>query len=202
MMHPAHRHVPFRFMLLLAFPLWLGACKPGRDVTANEQHHPPKEKNSIATTKSNGNTGSNTANRRLEEKYAGLLGVPADNIRNTRLYSFIDDWYGVPYKYGGQNRKGIDCSNFAATLYATIYNKQLKGSSAAIFNQCKVVPKNDLQEGDLLFFRIDKDGISHVAVYLQNDKFVHATVKKGVMIDDLDEPYYKKYFYRAGRLPE
>lgn len=187
------RSVSFQRLLLLAIPLWLGACKSPKDVASTEQHHPPKEKTSIATSK---------PNRKLEDKYATILGVSADQIDNTRLYSFIDDWYGVPYKYGGQNKKGIDCSNFAATLYTAIYNKQLKGSSAAIFNQCKVVSKNDLKEGDLLFFKIDKNEISHVAVYLQHNKFVHATVKKGVMIDDLDEPYYKKYFYKAGRVAE
>ena len=66
----------------------------------------------------------------------------------------------------------------------------------------KTVSKSNLEEGDLLFFKIDGDKISHIGVYLQNNKFVHATTKKGVMIDDLDEAYYKKYYYKAGRLKQ
>lgn len=175
---------------ILAAPLLLGSCRATRNAAKTQQQHPEQEKTSVATLK-------NT--HQLEEKYAALLHVDESRISNLKLYSFIDDWYGVPYKYGGQNKKGIDCSNFAATLYASIYGSQLKGSSASIFNQCKIISRGELREGDLLFFKIDKETISHIAVYLQNNKFVHATTKKGVMIDDLDEPYYKKYFYKAGR---
>ncbi|MGZ6519803.1 MAG: C40 family peptidase, partial [Bacteroidia bacterium] len=71
---------------------------------------------------------------------------------------------------------------------------------SSIFTQCKVVSKNNLEEGDLVFFKIDGDNISHIGVYLQNNKFVHATTKKGVMVDDLDEDYYKKYYYKGGRI--
>ena len=99
-----------------------------------------------------------------------------------------------------KNKNGIDCSNFTSTLYSNVYSKPLTGSSSSIFNQCKVISKNNLEEGDLVFFKIDGDNISHIGVYLQNNKFVHATTKKGVMIDDLDEEYYKKYYYKGGRI--
>ena len=68
-----------------------------------------------------------------------------------------------------------------------------------MYNQCKHISKQELQEGDLVFFRIDSKDISHVGIYLQNNKFVHATTKAGVMIDDLDEEYYKKYFISGGK---
>ena len=51
-----------------------------------------------------------------------------------------------------------------------------------------------------MFFKIESDKVSHIGVYLQNNKFVHASTKKGIHIDDLDEPYYKKYFYKGGRI--
>lgn len=141
-----------------------------------------------------------SSSKKIEAKYAEALGVHENKISNIALYSFIDEWYGVPYKYGGKNKKGIDCSNFTSTLYKTIYNKSLAGSSASIFNQCKVILKSQLKEGDLVFFKIENDHITHIGIYLQNNKFVHATTKKGIMIDDLEEPYYKKYFFKAGRL--
>jgi murein DD-endopeptidase / murein LD-carboxypeptidase len=184
-MRLVNKEFPFLLLCFLSIAISFSSCHHGKEISKTDK------------TSEHKNTSSS---KKLEQKYASILGVNENKISNILLYSFIDDWYGVPYKYGGNTKKGIDCSNFAATLYNNIYTKKLDGSSASIFNQCKVISKNDLKEGDLLFFKIDNENISHIGVYLQNNKFVHATTKKGVMIDDLDEPYYKKYFFKAGRL--
>lgn len=168
--------------ILIAFAVSISSCRSHKDVS---------------------NNSSNTSvpkSKKVKEKYAVLLNVEENKIENVKLYSFIDEWYGVPYKYGGKNKSGIDCSNFTSTLYSNIYERALSGSSSSIYEQCKTISKSNLEEGDLVFFKIDGDKISHIGVYLQNNKFVHATTKKGVMIDDLDEAYYKKYFYKGGRL--
>lgn len=136
----------------------------------------------------------------LKKKYSSLLSVKEQQIESLPLYSLIDEWYGTPYKYGSCDKNGIDCSNFIGIIYQQIYHQSISGSSSSIFNQCTAIAKNELREGDLLFFKIGKRGISHVGMYLQNNKFVHATTKKGVMINDLDEPYYTAHFYKAGRL--
>jgi lipoprotein Spr len=136
----------------------------------------------------------------LKLKYAKLLAVNESDISNTKLYSFVDEWYGVPYKFGGKTKTGIDCSGFVSNLYTTVYNTPLQGTAESMFYQCKAIAKDKLQEGDLVFFKIEHDNISHIGVYLQNNKFVHASTKKGIMIDDLDEAYYKKYFYKAGKV--
>ena len=148
----------------------------------------------------NSTTTTSKSTEQLKKNYAALLGVDEIKIENVALYSLIDSWYATPYKYGGCNKDGVDCSNFACVIYKEIYNQSLTGSSASIFNQCKTIKKSELQEGDLLFFKIQGNHISHMGVYLQNNKFVHATTKKGVMINDLDEAYYKKYFFTAGRI--
>ena len=168
--------------LLLLFAVTLTSCRSHKETTTNIS-----------------NTGV-PKSKKVKEKYAALLNVDESKIDNVKLYSFIDEWYGVPYKYGGKNKNGIDCSNFTATLYSNIYEKSVTGSSSSIFEQCKTISKSNLEEGDLVFFKIDGNKVSHIGVYLQNNKFVHATTKKGVMINDLDETYYKKYFYKAGRL--
>lgn len=174
----------FYFAIIFCLSLFTSSCRSNKNFASTEKR----------TEEKSGST------KNIEKKYAALLSVTENNISNTALYSFIDEWYGVPYKYGGKDKKGIDCSNFTSTLYKNIYHKALTGSSSSIFTQCKEVPKKDLKEGDLVFFKIEKDDISHIGIYLQNNKFVHATTKKGVMINDLDEAYYKKYFYKAGRL--
>lgn len=138
--------------------------------------------------------------KEIKEKYAAKLAVSADNITNYTLYSFIDDWYGTPYHYAGHSKNGIDCSDFATILYQTVYGRDISGTAGDQFEKCRVIAKDNLEEGDLVFFKINSKSVSHVGVYLQNNKFVHASVHNGVIISDLDETYYKQYFYKGGRI--
>lgn len=131
--------------------------------------------------------------------YAQLFELSADNICNTFLYEVIEEWLGIPYLYGGKNKKGIDCSSLTAILYDKAYNISLAKSARDIFKEVFIVEKSKLQEGDLLFFKISNNQISHVGIYLTQNKFVHASRRSGVTISNLNEPYYKKYFYAAGR---
>lgn len=147
-------------------------------------------------TTSNPETSSS---KKIKSKYASLIGVSENQISNITLYSFIDEWYGVPYKYSGKSKSGIDCSGFTSLLLQKVYNKNIGGPATSIYEQCKSISKKDLREGDLVFFKIESDKISHVGVYLQNNKFVHASTKKGVIINDLNEDYYKKYYYKSAR---
>lgn len=139
--------------------------------------------------------------KEISGKYSKVIGVSEKEINNIPLYSFLDEWIGVPYKYAGKNKNGIDCSGFAGILQKEVFGKTAQGSSASIYNQCRPVKKEELKEGDMIFFKIESKEVSHVGIYLQNNKFVHASTKKGVMINDLEEPYYKKNFWSFGRLP-
>lgn len=129
-----------------------------------------------------------------------MLDVAVEDVLNQKLYSFIDDWYGTPYRLGGKTRDGIDCSGFVNTLMNTVFQMGLSGNSVDLYSQVKKVKSQDLHEGDLVFFRIRHKRISHVGIYLENDKFVHASTSAGVMISDLNEPYWKRYFAGGGRL--
>jgi lipoprotein Spr len=126
--------------------------------------------------------------------------LSADSACSPYLYYQVYDWLGTRYKYSGNSKKGIDCSGFVSEMYRHTYCIQLNGSSGSIFNQVKPVEKPELKEGDILFFKIRKNQISHVGVYLGNNKFAHASVHSGVIVSDLDEQYYKKHFYKGGRL--
>tara|TARA_B110000046_G_C12952794_1_gene380905 strand:- start:460 stop:1005 length:546 start_codon:yes stop_codon:yes gene_type:complete len=135
----------------------------------------------------------------IKNRYASALGVSSNNIANITLYEFIDDWYGVPYKYGGTSKSGADCSGFIGQLYSNVYHKSLPRTTKEIDAACSKVSKSSLSEGDLVFFDINKKKSSHVGVYLQNNKFVHASTSKGVIISDLNNPYYQKTFSKGGR---
>jgi cell wall-associated NlpC family hydrolase len=138
----------------------------------------------------------------LQFKYAILLDMPVETINDNKLLELIESWYGTKYKYGGQTRDGVDCSGFAKAFMSSYYDITITRSSADQYKQCAVkVKKKKLKQGDLVFFKTNgsRGGITHVGVYLCNNKFVHAATSSGVMISDLDEDYYKARFVSGGR---
>jgi len=187
---------PARLLAALALLAFLGSCRNGRSAASSV----PKEKENAAAENKKPSKDPKAAE--IKEKYAAQLGVSEKQIGNVALYKFIDEWYGTPYQYGGKTKKGIDCSGFTTALYLEVFKMSIVGSSASLYTMCEPMKTDELKEGDLVFFKISGNKISHVGVYLQNNKFVHATTKRGVMINDLDEAYYKKYFYKGGRLKQ
>jgi murein DD-endopeptidase / murein LD-carboxypeptidase len=145
-------------------------------------------------------SAQNIQERYQKHYFSEELGFQIDTILNAELYNTVIDWLSTHYRYGGRSENGIDCSGFASVIYKNAYNIVLSGGSGTIFKEDVVpVEKEDLREGDLVFFTIRKKRISHVGVYLGKNKFAHASRGSGVIVSDLDEPYYKRYYYKAGR---
>ena len=134
----------------------------------------------------------------LQFKYALLLNTEVEQIQNIQLYQNIDDWYGTRYKLGGTTKDGIDCSAFVQTVFLSAFAVTLPRMAKDQYKVTRRISRTELQEGDLLFFNT-RGGVSHVGIYLQNNKFVHASVS-GVMISDMFEPYYVRHFIAAGRV--
>ncbi|WP_183561966.1 C40 family peptidase [Mucilaginibacter sp. SP1R1] len=128
-----------------------------------------------------------------------IMGVALSATSNMKLFHFVYDWIGTPYHFGGSSRRGIDCSAFTKELYSEVFNLDIKRSSRDIFSMVNPVGRDDLKEGDLVFFKIHSRRISHVGIYLGNNKFAHAS-SRGVAISSLDDNYYSRYFYKGGRL--
>ncbi|HEY4322499.1 MAG TPA: NlpC/P60 family protein [Mucilaginibacter sp.] len=128
-----------------------------------------------------------------------IMGVALSATSNMKLFHFVYDWIGTPYRFGGNSRKGIDCSAFTKELYSEVFNEDIMRNSRDIFSMVTPVAKEELKEGDLVFFKIHSRRISHMGIYLGNNRFAHAC-SKGVTISSLDDAYYKHYFYRGGRM--
>jgi hypothetical protein len=143
---------------------------------------------------------SSNKNNYIINKYANLLETSKSEISNIKLYSFIDNWYGTKYKYGGMSKSGVDCSGFCNVLYKEVYNKSIKRTTSDLYKDINKKSKRKLKEGDLVFFDIAKKKNSHVGVYLKNNRFVHASTSMGVLISSLDNPYYKKTYNKGGNL--
>jgi len=127
--------------------------------------------------------------------------LQADGLTtNKKLSKVVNEWLGVPHRIGGKDKSGIDCSGFTSVVLRQVYQKELVGPSATMATKCREIKKNELKEGDLVFFKINGVKVSHVGVYLSKGYFAHATVKKGVLISSLAEPYYEKYYSGSGRV--
>ena len=138
----------------------------------------------------------------LQFKYAILENATVEELQNERLLEFMEEWYGTKYHFGGAAKDGIDCSAFVSTLMSVVYGiSNLPRMSKDQFVATSRVSKNNLREGDLVFFHTygkRKKTVTHVGVYLRNNKFVHASVS-GVMISDMSDGYYSAHYVGAGR---
>ena len=135
----------------------------------------------------------------LQFKYSILINTPVELLSNYKLLQFIDEWYGTPYRFGGSTKTGVDCSAFTSFLLTNVYGVTIPRTSKEQFDVSQRIDKNELQEGDLVFFN-SKGRINHVGVYVGNNKFAHASTSSGVMISDLDEAYFSKRYAGSGRV--
>lgn len=181
-----------KYVLYLSIILLAVSCKSKTDWRDNYQ----KNKVTKSTTTSKKKVVNTPANLTEISK---ILNVNESQLKNKSLYHFIVDWYGTPYKFGGNNQNGIDCSGFTNILFNEIYNIQLPRISRDIAEKVKRKYTKDLKEGDLVFFSFGNSGVvNHVGVYLHNNHFVHASTSRGVIISNLSEPYYGDFLVKCG----
>jgi lipoprotein Spr len=136
----------------------------------------------------------------LQLKYSILMDVPVEAINNVPLLKKIDEWIGTPYYYGGSTKSGVDCSYFALDVMKGTFDIKLNRTAAEQYLQSKRINWDELKEGDLIFFKTEgPNKISHVGIYLANNKFAHASTSQGVTIGDLTDPYWQRRLYSLGR---
>ena len=176
------KKIYFLYCLLLVFSIILPSCHAKRAVLKGEPGEVVKPQASIA------------------EKYSAIMGVDKNEIQNGRLYAFIDLWMGTPYKYGGQDKDGVDCSGLAQLLEQQVYGINIPRSTSEQITVIKRKYEEELVEGDLVFYDYDGGKFNHVGVYLQNGYVVHASSTKGVMIIKLHDSSMYKHFSRAGSI--
>ncbi len=143
-----------------------------------------------------------------EVKYEDVISfisnekINLEQIAFPDVYVFAYTWLNTPYRYGGDSKKGIDCSRFVMRMYHDVLGLQANGSSKQIFEQGNFIDRNQLKEGDLVFFKTRGNSISHVGIYLQDNKFVHSSSSKGVTVSSLNEPYWQRTYYKSARFFE
>ncbi|MCW8907574.1 MAG: NlpC/P60 family protein [Sedimenticola sp.] len=116
-----------------------------------------------------------------------------------RLYRQHQEWQGTPYRIGGQSRQGVDCSGFVQLTYRQRLGLDLPRTTERQATKGAPVERHQLSSGDLVFFLID-GRTRHVGIYLDRQQFLHASKSQGVIISDLDNPYWQAAYWRARRV--
>lgn len=132
-------------------------------------------------------------------EYAQRLGVPVPAHASPALIMAVADWMGTPYKFGGNDRNGIDCSAFINRVFTQAYSFTLPRTTQQMFEKANTVGSRDMREGDIVFFKINTLKVGHAGILLFDDYFAHASSSRGVMISRLREPYWTRYFVGTGR---
>jgi cell wall-associated NlpC family hydrolase len=120
------------------------------------------------------------------------------------LVRLVKTFLGAPYRLGGTTLKGLDCSAFVRKIYE-VFNIHLPRTTREQLSIGKRVTKEELKEGDLVFFKTgaSRANNAHVGIYIGNNEFVHASSRKReVKVDNLNAPYFSSHFLRGVRVKE
>ncbi len=171
-----------RLLLAIAAMAMLNACGSSRTVTGNSGH---------SSTPASSEQQHPSTPQQVEPMTLDGLVAEAGN------------WIGTRYRYGGNTRDGIDCSGLVVQVYKKVFDISLPRTSRDQYTYCERIKRKDITVGDLVFFatrRGDLKTVSHVGIYIGDNRMIHASSSRGVIISNLDETYYTKRYVSAGRI--
>ncbi|MBI6748745.1 C40 family peptidase [Pseudomonas syringae] len=159
-----------------------------------------------STTRTQYGTGTHAVQKPLSRKNAkkvAALQASAPAKQGNAVVKRALQAVGTPYRWGGNTPgKGLDCSGLVKYAYTDVREVDLpRTSNAMAQGHGQTVDRKDLKPGDLLFFNIKSRNINHVAIYLGDNKFVHAPRRgKAVTVDTLNKPYWNSHYKIAKRV--
>ena len=109
------------------------------------------------------------------------------------------DWRHVKHRMGGISKKGIDCSGLVYKTYRTKFGIDVPRSTEYQSKAGRSIKQSQLKAGDMVFF---KTGFKsrHVGMYIDNGNFLHVSSSKGVMISNMEDPYWHSAYWKSQRL--
>ena len=126
------------------------------------------------------------------------LGLSQTEVK-TRLLSQFVTWEGVPYRNGGQSRRGIDCSAFVQLTYQQKFGLTLPRTTEQQANLGGLITNTGLRPGDLIFFKTGWNN-RHIGIYLEKYRFMHVSTTVGVTISTMTDPYWYDRYWQARRV--
>jgi cell wall-associated NlpC family hydrolase len=187
------RNVTYKsFAISLVLIVLLSSCS-SHVRFASKKHDSPSTKKNTSNTKSVSKSGSQAA--------FGQLNFPKgndDSQMGDLIVSEAFSWLGTPYRYGGDDRSGVDCSGLVSQVYGAL-GISVPRTSRTQFENSERVKTDKLQQGDLIFF---SNGaiVNHVGIYIGNGEMIHASSSRGVIKQAVSDEYYTRRFAGVGRV--
>jgi len=173
---------------ILALALLIACCTPSIRYVRDQLN------NALPESERQQSSGSDIDNDGNSPPKKPALGQSA-------LKQVAESYIGVPYRYGGTSRSGIDCSGFVGAVISEVYGKTLPRSSSRMWKVGVPVSLSAARPGDLVFFRGGSFGtIDHVGIYMGKDRFIHASTSSGVTYGNIRDSYYSRRFAGARRV--
>ncbi len=139
------------------------------------------------------------AQQRIEPPTAlPALGLSQPDVLN-RLQLQYSQWRGVPYRNGGQGKRGIDCSAFVQQTFKDKFGLHLPRTTEQLSNYGRKITTTGLRPGDLVMFKTGwRD--RHVGIYLEKYRFLHVSLTNGVTISTMTDPYWYSRYWQTRRI--
>jgi cell wall-associated NlpC family hydrolase len=141
-----------------------------------------------------------TAEKRQQEEISPGRGYSTNDY--LRLGSIMRSYLGKPYLGKSRYERGVDCSMFVQEVFGKFDGRSLPRTVAQQWQEGRPIHRKYLAIGDLVFFRTDYKEVSHVGIYTDGNRFMHASTSQGVIISSLLEDYWAKRYIGARRILE
>lgn len=124
---------------------------------------------------------------------------PASSSKvSAQLHEQYTQWQGIRHRTGGLSKSGIDCSGFVMLTFNEKFAMKLPRTAQEQARLGYPVSKKNMVVGDLVFFKTPHT--RHVGIYVGNQQFMHVSRKEGVILSQLNNPYWQKYYWTSRRL--
>ena len=120
----------------------------------------------------------------------------------SRLITAAQKYEHTPYRYGGADKNGLDCSGLVFVSFRDGLGISVPRTAGTLYAWAETISLDKTEPGDLLFFITDGKSVSHVGIYLGGGRFIHAASEgpvTGVIYSSLDESYWSHTYAGAGR---
>lgn len=143
--------------------------------------------------------GSGDSRPHASARATAEVEAPRSAAVESDLRAEAASWEGVPHRWGGTTRRGVDCSGLTQVMYARVLGLNLPRDTERQARTGERIRRSSLQPGDLVFFKTGRK-TRHVGVYLSDGEFVHASSSSGVTISSLDSDYWRRTWWHARRV--
>jgi len=170
-------------LLLCAALLFFVSCAPLRPILHQD-----------SGTSQSPKTSQSQQSQQNQQDIQKITGIAEwDNV--------LAPWLGTPYLYGGNTKKGVDCSGFVSNVYLEKEGMNIPRTTKDEFNIGKSIDRADLIVGDLVFFgkKGNEKSVGHVGIYVGGERFIHASTSEGVTVTSLSNSYWKPLYLGARR---